>query len=111
MPILDAGGNPLYLLGISEDITERRRIEKEEQFLAKASVALSASLEYEQTLTTLARLVVQHVADWCAVDVVDEQGELRRLKVASADPAKAALCAVLEQMPPQSRSPPHSGRN
>jgi PAS domain S-box-containing protein len=106
VPILDAGGNPMYLLGISEDITERRRIEKEEQFLAEASVALSASLEYEQTLTTLARLVVQHVADWCAVDVVDEQNELRRLKVASADPAKAALCAVLEQMPPN-RDLPH----
>ena len=69
-------------------------------------MALSASLEYEQTLTTLARLVVQHVADWCAVDVVDEQGQLRRLKVASADPAKAALCAVLEQMPPN-RDLPH----
>ena len=50
VPILDTAGNPIYLLGISEDITERRRIEKEQQFLAEASVALSASLDYEQTL-------------------------------------------------------------
>ena len=48
----------------------------------------------------MAQLVVQHIADWCAVDVMDEHGRLSRLKVASADPAKAALCAVLEQMPP-----------
>ena len=50
VPILDAAGNPIYLLGISEDITERKRIEKEQQFLAEVSVVLSASLEYEQTL-------------------------------------------------------------
>ena len=86
VPILDTAGNPIYLLGISEDITERKRIEKEQQFLAEVSVALSASLEYEQTLATLARLVVQNIADWSAVDVIDEQGQLSRLKVASADP-------------------------
>ena len=56
VPILDAAGQPMYLLGISEDITERRRIEKEQQFLAEVNVALSASLDYEQTLATLARL-------------------------------------------------------
>ena len=106
VPILDGAGNPLYLLGISEDITERRRIEKDQQFLAEASVVLSASLDYEQTLASLARLVVQRVADWCGVDVIDEHGQLRRIKVASADPAEAALCAVLEQMPPD-RGLPH----
>ena len=78
--------------------------------MADVSVALSASLEYEQTLVTLARLVVQNIADWCAVDVMDEQGQLSRLKVASADPDQAALCAVLEQMPPD-RDLPHLMRS
>ena len=100
VPILDPSGNPLYLLGISEDITERRRIEKERRLLAEVSVALSASLDYEQTLATVAQLAVHSVADWCVIDVVEEHGHIRRLKVASADPANAALCAVLEQMPP-----------
>src|SRR4029078_834445 len=100
VPILDTTGNPIYLLGISEDITERMRGEKEQQFLADASVALSASIEHEQTLVTLTRLIVQSIADWSVVDVIDEQGQLKRLKIASADPAKATLCAVLEQMPP-----------
>ena len=110
VPILDAAGHPMYLLGISEDITERRRIEKEQQFLAEVSVALSASLEYEQTLANVARLVVQNFADWSAVDVMDEEGQLSRLKVASADPDQAALCAVLEQMPPD-RDLPHLMRS
>jgi PAS domain S-box-containing protein len=110
VPILDTAGNPLYLLGISEDITERKRIEAEQQFLAQVSVALSTSLEYEQTLANLARLAVQSVADWFAVDVMDEDGRLSRLKVASADPRQAALCAVLEQMPPN-RDLPHLMRS
>ena len=106
VPILDRDGQPSHLLGISEDITERRRTEKERQLLADVSVVLSASLDYEQTLATVARLVVENVADWCAVDVMEEHGQLRRLKVASADPAMAALCLVLEHMPPD-RDLPH----
>jgi PAS domain S-box-containing protein len=100
VPILDPSGNPLYLLGISEDITERRRIENELRLLAEVSVALSASLDYEQTLAKVTELAVQGIADWCAIDVIEEHGHIRRLKVASADPANAALCAALEQMPP-----------
>jgi len=99
VPICNAAGHAIYLLGISEDITERRRIEQERQFLAEASVALSASLDYEQTLATVAQLVVRDFADWCIVDIMEEQDNLLRLKVASANPANAALCARLEHVP------------
>src|SRR4029077_9056654 len=77
VPILDRDGRPSHLLGISEDITERKRTEKERQLLDDVSVVLSASLDYEQTLATVARLVVEHVADWCSVDVIEEHGQLR----------------------------------
>ena len=110
VPILDTAGNPVYLLGISEDITERKRIEKQQQFLDEVSVALSTSIEYEQTLANLVRLVVQNFADWSAVDVMDEEGQLSRLKVASANPAQAALCAALEHLPPD-RDLPHLARS
>ena len=98
VPILDAEGHATYLLGISLDITERRRNEKERQFLAEANLALSASLDYEQTLASVAQLVVRDFADWCIVDILEEHGRLRRLKVASADPAHAALCARFERV-------------
>jgi PAS domain S-box-containing protein len=104
VPILDSAGHPLYLLGISEDITERSVLEKEQRFLAEANVALSASLDYEQTLASVARLAVQHVADWCAVNIMDKSGRLTRLALATADPAKAAVRAALERTPP---SPAH----
>jgi PAS domain S-box-containing protein len=109
VPILDASGSPLYLLGISEDITERKQLEDERRLLADASVALSASLDYEQTLATVTDLAVRRVCDWCFVDLIEEPGHLRRLKVASADPADAALCAELERLP-ANRDLPHVAR-
>ena len=92
-------GDKTILTVALRDITERKRFEKEQQFLAEAGAVLATSLDYEQTLATLAHLVVRDFADWCMVDVVDEHEHIRRLKVASRDPSKADLCACLEQMP------------
>lgn len=61
------------------------------EFLAEASSALSESLDYEETLTTVAELAVPRVADWCVVDILEEDGSLRRLAIAHADPDKLAL--------------------
>ena len=103
-------GEKTMLTVALRDITERKRFEEGTEFLAEVSVVLSASLDSEQTLSSVADLVVQNVADWCAVDVMNEHGNLNRLKVASADPAKAAVCAVLEQLPPD-RDLPHLMRS
>jgi GAF domain-containing protein len=53
-------------------------------FVAEASTILSSSLDYESTLRAVARLVVPHLADWCAVDVSDPDQELTRIAVAHA---------------------------
>lgn len=58
------------------------------RFLSEASAVLSSSLDYETTLGSLARLIVPRIADWCAIDVVEPAGTIRRLTVAHADPAK-----------------------
>jgi len=60
-------------------------------FLAEASKELSRSLEYETTLTKVARLAVPRIADWCVVDVTVEGGDVRRLAVEHVDPAKVQL--------------------
>ncbi len=60
--------------GTQTDVTERRRAEEAQRFLAEASDMLSSSLDYRETLASVARLVVPTLADWCAVDVLDEDG-------------------------------------
>ncbi len=57
-------------------------------FLAEASSLLASSLDYRTTLAAVARLCVPRLADWCGVDVVEEDGRLRRVAVAHVDPAR-----------------------
>src|SRR5262245_46716408 len=52
---------------------QAERASRQTMLLAQASAALSSSLDYEATLRTVASLAVPQMADWCAVDVVDEQ--------------------------------------
>ncbi len=69
----------------------RRRL----AFLAAASVELASSLDYETTLRNVARLAVPRIADWCFADLYTEDGTLRRLALAHADPAQAPLAQEL----------------
>jgi PAS domain S-box-containing protein len=71
---------------IAADITERKRAEEALRFLADAGAVLAASLDSVDTLSGLARLVVPRLADWCAVDLVQADGSLRRLTTVRADP-------------------------
>src|SRR5712692_8677983 len=61
------------------------------RFLADASTALDASLDYEQTLASTARLAVPEVADYCIVVLVDEDGTIRWPHSAHRDPEKERL--------------------
>jgi PAS domain S-box-containing protein len=95
---LQVGDKALLTVAL-RDISERKRIEKEQQLLAEATHVLASTLDYEQTLAAVARLVARDLADWCIVDITEEHEQPRRLKVASADPASEAICAALEQVP------------
>jgi len=75
---------------------ERDRTESEQRTLAEVGVALAASLDYEQTLATVARIAVRDFADWCVVEVMEEPHAPRRLEVASAEPANARIADQLQ---------------
>jgi signal transduction histidine kinase/ActR/RegA family two-component response regulator len=82
------------------------RANRQAAFLSQASAVLASSLDYEVTLRAVANLSVPHVADWCAVDIVDEHGEIQRLAVAHVDPAKVELARTFrERYPDEPNSP------
>jgi PAS domain S-box-containing protein len=64
------------------------------KLLIEASEVLGSSLDYEYRLSSTARLVVKHLADWCAIDIVAD-GEIHRVAAAHRDPAKEVLAARL----------------
>ena len=72
--------------GLSIDVTRikqaeemMRRSKQRSDFLAEASLILSESLDYESTLSSVGRLTIPHFADWYAIDLLDEKGELKPL--------------------------------
>jgi PAS domain S-box-containing protein len=94
-------------IGTAELYEEQSRLRREAEeatrraaFLAEAAAALSSSLDYERTLEAVARLAVPQVADWCAVDIVGEGGEVRRLAVAHVDAAKVEQARSLAERYP-----------
>jgi PAS domain S-box-containing protein len=104
----DDEGNPSRMVGTELDITAKKQVEAEQRFLAEVGAVFGTTLEYEETLTSIARLAVRHLADLCIVDVVGEGGEVGRLKVLSRNPGEVWACELLMQIPAD-RSPRHLG--
>jgi PAS domain S-box-containing protein len=105
-------------VGVMYDVTDRKRAEEEREqllererlareaaegasaklsFLAEASHLLASSLAFGETLTRLSNLLVPRWADWCAVDIVDEDGRPQRLAVAHRDPEKVQWAHELQR--------------
>jgi serine phosphatase RsbU (regulator of sigma subunit)/PAS domain-containing protein len=89
-PVLAGDGQVLGAVTTLVDVTERRRREREAQFIAETADLLAASLDPEETLRRLAELVVPRLADWCGV-YVREGRRVRPVAVAHADPRKVEL--------------------
>ncbi|HEX8250765.1 MAG TPA: PAS domain S-box protein, partial [Pyrinomonadaceae bacterium] len=104
--IFDERGNAVGMRGVTMDITARKQKEAAEKFLAEASTTLASSLEYETTLAAVAQLAVPHFADWCGVDIANEDGTLSRLAVAHIDPEKVSWAhEIYKRYPPDPSEP------
>lgn len=104
-PVLDSSGEINATIMIIEDVTERQHAELQATFLARAGDVLASSLHYEQTLRNVAELAVPTIADWCAVDLLDEQGDRQSVAVAHPDPARLALAEELRAYRPDRLDP------
>jgi len=117
-PVQDEEGKLTNFVGIQNDITQRRRTEEERDLLlvkeqlaraeavearrrlallAAAGPALSASLDYEETLEGITRLLVPDLADWCLLDIVEDDGSINQLAAAHAEREKEDLLKRLRE--------------
>jgi PAS domain S-box-containing protein len=89
----------------------RERALERTQFLADVSALLDASLDYDETLASVADLAVRRIADWCSIDMVDEERGLRNVAVAHVEPEKVALARELQQRYPPDLDAPTGSAN
>ena len=84
---------------------QRRRAD-DRKFVADASEQLASSLDYETTLASVASLAVAGFSDWCAIDMLDESGSIKRLTVAHIDPDKVSWAnELMVEYPPDPVAP------
>ena len=87
-------------MGAAELYEEQQRLAEDQRFVAQASELLASSLEYERTLANVAALAVPQFADWCTIDMLEEDGAIARLAVAHVDPEKVRLADELAEKYP-----------
>jgi PAS domain S-box-containing protein len=71
---LRSDGHILYTV-VLRDVSERRRMEQQQRFLAEGSAALATSLDVETTVEAIVRLTVPAVADGCVLEVWSPEGD------------------------------------
>ncbi|WP_408095893.1 PAS domain S-box protein [Peredibacter sp. HCB2-198] len=119
VPLLNEKGEPIYLLGFSEDITdwktgekmrlemareqtlskERERSREKAVFLANVSSALASSLEFRETLDKLSKTMVPFLGDWCSILFIKEDGTIERVALHHWDPEMQVWLDKLSQYP------------
>ncbi len=75
--------------------------QQQSAFLAEVSAVLASSLEYGQTLQSVANLAVPYFADWCSVDLLNDDHTINRVAVAHCDPQKVRLGWEIAQRYPR----------
>ncbi len=109
-PIRGGDGELAGVVLVFRDVGVGRRDDDRRAFLARASAELASTLDYRATLATITRLAVPAIADWCAVDML-EDGVLKRLAVAHVDPEKVRLVEEIERRYPPDPNAPHGVPN
>ena len=95
VPMFDENSGIREWIGILEDIHGERMLLERQRFLDEATQLLTASLDWETTIRTLARHCVPLLADYASVDLTTPDGGIQRVETAHVDPAKEGIVREL----------------
>ncbi len=92
-PVYNERGQVELVVNVFQDITGLRQAGIAQRLLAAAGRLLATRVDNAARLARVTRLVVPLLADWCALDIVDEAGAARRAAVTGTPSARARLAA------------------
>src|SRR5687768_8426662 len=79
------------------DVTDRKKAEEDAAFLARATGVLNSSLDYHETLRSLADLIISGLADWCQIDLALDSETPRCVAIAHIDTNKRKFAEQLQE--------------
>ncbi len=85
-PIREEGGEMEGVVVVIRDATAEKLGAARRAFMIDASAVLASSLDESRALSGLADLAVPRIADFCAIDIVDDDGRARRVATAGVAP-------------------------
>jgi PAS domain S-box-containing protein len=95
------------IASVSQGPSETTRLAQRMAFLAQTGLALDQSLDFEQTLRTLAELTVPELAQLTVIDLLDGDGVVRRALAAALDPAQAHAVEEMRSAHPLTATSAH----
>jgi PAS domain S-box-containing protein len=97
-PVFGLGGKVVATRTTLTDISALKHSERVLRFLVAASETLVSGLDYEATLSEVVRQTVPAFADVCALDLLADDGRVRRLEIAFADTSHTELAHRLKHV-------------
>nr|MDP9128526.1 ATP-binding protein [Pseudomonadota bacterium] len=101
-PIRDEEGQIAGALAIAHNAAANQLAVDRQWMILEAGHVLGSSLDYEQTLSTVCKLVIPRFADWCALDLFTKDSQVQHIEVAHKDQKKVELAREFRR-----RYPPH----
>jgi PAS domain S-box-containing protein len=96
-PIKNDAGQVVMAINFFTDITDQLRREETRQLLSTANELLGSSLDLEENLKALARLLVPGLGAWCGVHLIGEDGMLSSVAVIHPDSPEAEQLVQMRQ--------------
>jgi signal transduction histidine kinase/CheY-like chemotaxis protein len=94
-PCFDEAGAVRFTVSVIQDVTRARREADARSFLVEVGDLLATSLDLEATFAALTKLVVPRLADWCVLELRDEDGAVESTSIAHRDPTKLDAARAL----------------
>lgn len=109
-PIQDIDGKITGSILMASDVTQEKRLETNQAFLAQVKTLLISTLDYDQILERVASSAIPYLADGCMVDILEGES-IKRIVTKHRDPIIQRLMDELQRRyPPRIDSPQPTAR-
>jgi PAS domain S-box-containing protein len=96
VPVIEKG-EVIEWVGTVTDVHRQKVLEEGSRVLRQANELFTSTLDEHIVLERLPQMIVPALADWCTVDLLNDDGTLQRVIVAHADPAKTDIADQLRR--------------